>query len=423
VDIALRLECATPVALRARRNNEESATLPYIPGATLLGALAAAHQILRPGERDEFAAFFLAGHVSMGNAYPATFTQAALVRSNNLVAPLPLTAQSCKRYPGFLSQDDVDHPQHGVFDHLLPWLRFALSAETDHSGLEAQKDCARCAAPLAPIAGYYRRNARGAGFRSRAPLVLHTHVGIDRATGTAQEGILYSRQALDQGTVLQAHLRVAADAGAPAGGLQQFIADVNKEDLWRVGGGRTRGLGLLRHLHSATLTSPYGTAADIRQRLDDFNRRLRAAAPAAAQAHYVPLTLRSDLLLPDHLPRWRTCLDGEALADHGLPGAQLAYHVAHVSRVRGWNAVQGLPRLDALAIAQGSVFVLAFAAPPDIAALERLQRDGMGVRRDGGYGRITVADPFHHGATDPYRRGGDGEGEGQGKGQGGGQDR
>lgn len=407
MDIALRLECATPVALRARRVSEDSATLPYIPGMTLLGALAAAHQILRPDEHHEFAAFFLGGHVRMGNAYPAMFPQSALSRSNNLVAPLPLTARSCKRYPGFLSQDEVDHPHHGVFDHLLLWLRFALDGETNYAELEAQKDCPRCAASLAPISGYYRRNARGVSGRSRVPLVLHSHVGINRATGTAQEGILYSRQALDQGTALQAHLHVADNAITSAVAVHEFIMEVNKEDLWRVGASRTRGLGSLRHLSSATLTFPLGTAEDIRQRLDTFNQRLRAADPALPPACYVPLTLRSDLLLPDRLGRWRTHLDGEALGGHDLPDGRLVYHAARVSRVRSWNTVQGLPRPDALAVAQGSVFVLAFAAVPDIAALERLQREGMGVRREGGYGRLTVADPFHQGAADPYRRAGE----------------
>lgn len=64
-------------------------------------------------------------------------------------------------------------------------------------------------------------------------------------------------------------------------------------------------------------------------------------------------------------------------------------------RVTGWSGLWGLPREDALAIGMGSVFVVRFEQEPDFGALLRLQEEGIGERKAEGFGRVTVADPFH----------------------------
>jgi len=401
VDILVSLDAASPLALRAHRNAEESATLRYIPGGTLLGALARVHRVLRPVAADEFADFFLRGQVSMGDAYPATFAQDTLREPAHLAAPLPVTARSCKRWPGFRYQTDEDHPYHGVSDHLMPWLLFALSEETAVAPLDAVKECPfpRCRAAMDVIGGYYRWNREaGAIGRPTETLALRSHTGINRATGTGQDAILYSRQAIAQGSILQAHLRLD-DALAET--LYPFMEQASAASQWRIGTGRTRGLGLvrLRALDKRVVDAPLGTAEDVAERVNQFNAHLHRQAAAWAialpQPCYVPITLRADMLLTDGLLRWRARLDEDTLAAHGLAGARLVYHSAQLSRVLGWNGLLGLPRPDALAVARGSVFVFAFDAVPDAAALARLQHDGVGRRREEGFGRVMVADPFH----------------------------
>jgi CRISPR-associated protein Csx10 len=119
------------------------------------------------------------------------------------------------------------------------------------------------------------------------------------------------------------------------------------------------------------------------------------AGVALPTGWYVPMTLASDVLVLDPLLRWGLQLDGSTLAEVGLSGATLVYHTASMRRVTGWNGLWGLPRDDALAIGMGSVFLVRFEQEPDVSALLRLQEEGIGERKAEGFGRVTVADPFH----------------------------
>lgn len=422
-DAVLTVKAVTPLALRAHRSAEESATLREIPGSTLLGALAAAHRRLWPAtglpgadgqdgtasrkNEEEFAAFFLSGKVQVGTAYPAVFrTENLTAAMTAVVSPLPLTARSCKRWPGFRADADVDHLTHGVSDHLLPWLIFTLGGEAHVAALDAVRDCgylsaggaAPCGAALDIIAGYYRRDSQGHRGRAQETLIVRTHTGINRTTGTVEPRILFSRQAIDAGTLLQT--RVFLDDSVVQA-WWTFIQDAAERGLWRVGTGRTRGMGLLR-LASVGLkqpSAPAATSAAIADRLAAFASHLESAAQRVTldlgQKTFVPLTLHADLLLRDHLLRWRTCLGADVLAAQGLPGAELVFHTARTVRVMGWDGQRGLPYADAVGIARGSVFVFAFSTPPDLAALASLQEQGLGLRKEAGFGRLVVADPFH----------------------------
>ncbi len=52
----LRVTARSPLAIRSDHAEGGVKTTQYIPGATLLGSLAASHRILRPEQEDEFAA-------------------------------------------------------------------------------------------------------------------------------------------------------------------------------------------------------------------------------------------------------------------------------------------------------------------------------------------------------------------------------
>jgi hypothetical protein len=70
--LRINLKAETPIAFRTRRNPAHNATLPYVPGSSLLGSLAQAHHELRQ-DLEEFAAFFLHERIYFGNCYPAVF--------------------------------------------------------------------------------------------------------------------------------------------------------------------------------------------------------------------------------------------------------------------------------------------------------------------------------------------------------------
>ena len=74
--------------------------------------------------------------------------------------------------------------------------------------------------------------------------------------------------------------------------------------------------------------------------------------------------------------------------------------VTRHERVRGWHAAHGLPRQDELAVSRGAVFAYLFQGDAAARAalrerLDGLQRDGIGARRNEGFGRIVLSDSFH----------------------------
>jgi hypothetical protein len=74
--------------------------------------------------------------------------------------------------------------------------------------------------------------------------------------------------------------------------------------------------------------------------------------------------------------------------------------ITRQERVRGWNAALGLPRQDEWAVARGSVYAYVFEGDKEsreslLDRLERLQGNGLGLRRSEGFGDVVVSDEFH----------------------------
>jgi CRISPR-associated protein Csx10 len=265
------------------------------------------------------------------------------------------------------------------------------------------------------IAGSYARHGgafRLADYQGRQ--LLQTHTGIDRLRGTVQAQILYNRQVLDEGTCFWGVVR-ASDEEAPL--LQRFIEEVGHSGLLRVGTGRTRGLGAVE----VTLTPPQDRSVSFtafRERLLSFDRRLkeyladygvpspRRTQGEAKEPFYFALTLYSPAILCDEFLRYRGRIDEAVLAELlGPPFTREDLRCLHMAaalrHVAGWNNLWGLPRAAEYAIERGSVFLFACwerdGADRDslIAALFKLEEEGIGRRRAEGFGRVCVSDPFH----------------------------
>ena len=70
-------------------------------------------------------------------------------------------------------------------------------------------------------------------------------------------------------------------------------------------------------------------------------------------------------------------------------------------QLRGWNAAHGLPRQDEWSVARGSVYVYCFQGTTEARAgliqhLSTLSEDGVGLRRNEGFGTVVVSDDFHY---------------------------
>jgi len=63
----------------------------------------------------------------------------------------------------------------------------------------------------------------------------------------------------------------------------------------------------------------------------------------------------------------------------------------------GWSTAWGLPKPTALAARMGSVYAFRWEGTVDelLPELERIEQEGVGERRDEGFGECLVCHPFH----------------------------
>ncbi len=411
----IQLDAISPLAIRSDHAAGGTDAAKYIAGNTLLGSLAAVYRRVHPERTDDFEKLFLGESVLYPNLYPAVFNDEGLHNSNLPVYPLPKTAQSCKRHPGFLSSEDEEHDGHGVRDSLIDWTLFKEYQQTDTKSLAAlrhYKTCHykihendKCAIVMAAINGYYRRdriapyNMTAAQSHTR----LQTRTGINRESGTVQEGILYNRQVFEEGMRFCGTVTFLDDELVPP--FEDFIEEVGYEGLVRIGTGRTRGMGQV-----AIVAGPGGNQQDdffsFTQRLDAFNKRLYEQANcfeinALRHSYFFALTLHSPLILQDELLRYKGSVCAETLKELlNVPMPEFAqiYQTASIQRVTGWQDMWGLPRTNEYAIETGSVFLFACSSPLEEEArkaLFELEQQGIGKRRAEGFGRICISDQFH----------------------------
>jgi CRISPR-associated protein Csx10 len=434
--LSIRVTAEAPLAIRADHAPDGAKGADFIPGTTLVGALAAAYRLLNPTQTDEFERLFLREQVLYPSLYPATFKHEnkemqALQATDLPVYPLPKTAQSCKRHDGFRLPQDDEVKAHGVHDSLIDWAIAKLGQEYGSSdpllALKKHKFCPwpnddwpddnetrdkACGEVMDHYRGYYRRhNKKPYMIIARPNMRLRTHTGIDRETGTVEEGILYNREVFEEGMRFWGSILFPEDDKELVPLFEGFIKEIGPTGLVRIGTGRTRGMGRVT-LRVQHLPDEQSRFASFQQRLDKLNKKLHDQAAdfglnGLDNKFYFALTLHSPLILCDEFLRYRGTIDHDVLqkllqdlpgADCEIPGLKRIYQAASVSRITGWQEMWGLPRTNEYAIDTGSVFLFECTAPLDEKVRERLfklEEQGLGKRRVEGFGRICISDQFH----------------------------
>ena len=274
-----------------------------------------------------------------------------------------------------------------------------MSRQTCIDVLKKFTTCTDCENPLDRFTGFYRRNRKTSEQgKASVSLGLRTRIGIDRATGSAHQGILYSREFLQPGMTFWGTVIVPDEQDER---FRAFIQKANESGLLRLGNNRTRGFG--RVTLAVTPTSIGEQDMELlRQRIRNFDAQFRAQAKQYDIKHphalYLPITLTADAILYDRLLRQRTGLDEKVLDDLGIKGAERIYCNSSVRRVMGWNDLWRVPKADDIAIAMGATFLFGLSHDLDDALLHRLhnlERRGIGIRRREGFGRLLIASPFH----------------------------
>ena len=425
------LKVTAQSALTIRSDHAEGGvkTTYAIPGATLLGSLASAHRTLYTENNTDFTTFFLSNNISFPQLYPAKFGE-GLQDTNVPVMPLPRTAQSCKRFPGFFFEAKKDHEDesHGVRDSLLDWGIFSLLQKHSQSSLaidtllnplrdhehcyydKGRYSSSHCDQVMDRLRGYYRRDDIDdkALMRAKADTRLQTRTGINREWGVVEESILYNREVFDDDMVfwgeLLLHDTPDAEYKTLASDFQAFVAEAVKERVIRMGTGRTRGLG---RVEIAMQDAPDNTFGIFIEKLDRFNITMRKVAREAKvpylDPYYFAITLQSPLILRDPFLRYQKTIDVQSLSR--LLGSsatsytfEQVYQSVETQRISGWNELWGTPRSNNYAMEMGSTFLFACKQPPNEdlrQALHALEVNGCGERVMEGFGRISISDRFH----------------------------
>ena len=203
---SLNLETISPLAIRSDHAPTGADSAGYISGTALSGSLAAVHRHYHQQDSAQFEQLFLSGQVYYPDLYPATFgSEEMLTAIDAPVYALPKTAQTCKRFSGFVPLDDEKDVEkddrHGVRDTLLDWAAFELADRVQKAGqaievtsllgpLQARKYCSHpgCGRPMDHLDGFYRRSEDGKLAKAEVEKRkrLQTHTGINRDTGTVQ---------------------------------------------------------------------------------------------------------------------------------------------------------------------------------------------------------------------------------------------
>lgn len=328
------------------------------------------------------------------------------------------TMVTCKAAPGFASQSKPHDPKHGVFDTVLNQLAFN---ELRHRGLRTlpPQRCEHkvgendlCNAPLEPLGKRYVRETSG---RYRVAPSLRTrrmtHVGINRRRETAEQGLLFSVQAITENTQFIGCMTL------PESWDENRVDELKRllKSITRIGGEQTYGLGRVE----ITVKEADDDDEDVPTCVRAFNAKLKevwsdCGGKDAPQGDYFTVDLLTPALLttPDGTPTVQLTAGmlkerAVKLGFSNLPtieqvccpddaGVSCPLMFTAPTTVAGWSDAWGLPKPPVLAAVAGSVYVF---RTDDLSAwhdaLTAIEAQGIGARREEGFGAVRVCDPFH----------------------------
>lgn len=387
----LTLKALSPLALHRHRASEQfSATLDYIPGSAVRGALADLYLAGEPkrAQEPEFQQLFISGNVLFSDFLPSSGGHSSLTRLS------PATAVACKRF---------DEQHSGSLSDSLLWLELVRDRETELINYFNQwRTCSECGSAgldgkrdrvelgyYTSVAGYERINVRRR---------MIMGVAISRSTKTAAHSMLFSHEAIEESDVHQDVLfrgTVTVPNPKTRLTLQQLLP---RNQSLAVGYGRSRGWGRLE----GSWDTPRAELTSLEERWENLNnavRQLWKRFDMKPAGQYFSLTLQSHLALRDGAGQ--PVLGKIATADLDLPGpVERCRCVLSAVPIAGWNTALDLPKADTLALSRGSVLLFRLPLDTDrglvIERLGEIEREGAGERRAEGFGAITVCDPFHY---------------------------
>jgi CRISPR-associated protein Csx10 len=365
------------LAQRSEAGNEFE-TVGVIPGTALLGALAgraAARYDLEgdPNARQAFVQTFLRGRVVFPALLPAYYQDWAV----RPAVPAPLDLLTCKVYPGFKHKSDA----HGAVGY--------ARGDRDPHGCQTCREEHNTDTPLRHLGGFVTIHERPQHFK----LVRchEMHIAIEPVSGRVNPGDLYGYVSLEPGQYFLGEL-VCADETAWAA-LRQMANLPDPGELFRLHVGKATGRGHGRV--SVVMERVSADAVDPWRGLPLADRVQDTSAPLV-------LTSLTDAIVPDPWGRFRVGFDKVWLEELLGAPVKIERAFAQARVVDGFFGHLGLPRFRDLALVAGSAVGFRFAGSPPADLLDRLaaiEHDGVGLRREEGYGQVAFNHPLYDGCV------------------------
>lgn len=362
-----------PLLVQQHRQTHTPKTLEYLPGSSLRGALAGAY--LRIGGNPKGSIFMDLFGLN-GPLYPDLLPAS---KPEILSECLPLTAISCKRYPGFKLQNNA----HGVRDSLT------MLAYNRWSDQENSKfwQCPDCNNDCTLFNGFWNNQLQNP-IKEQPSLILKRHTGIDRCTGTVAASIFYSPQ------IMREDISIGQTQYLTG---RIFLSNSQKEALQELisnqtifaGADRARGFGELQ-IELQEMKRP---KIDLSSWSKAWKQKyVEDTGEEPWPGEYFSLKLASNSILVDDFLRPTANLDLD------FTGLECVGKSVKQTLVRGWQASWGLPKPDDPAIQRGSVYLFRYTKD-ELKSLEQylneLSQKGVGLRKTEGLGAVRICEPIH----------------------------
>jgi len=348
---------------RQRPAGNQFETCEFIPGATILGTLAnkaAQRNDLSDAQiYTQFVSLFLRGGVNFPILYPAYHHQNSLYPT----IPAPLGLLTCSVLPFSESGDG-----HKAFSANLC------------------ERCPRCnEEKLEPVRGFVILRRKGDSHVYSPNRSSELHIHIDEESGRVKEGQLYGYTVLDAGQYFVGELICASNEAWKH--LQKMTGIAEKTPLqWRLGKARRRGYGkVTTWLKRCDEEAPLWIQLPLEQRITDPKQP-------------ISLTLLTDTIISNHWGQQAVSFSEKWLEDVlGLGAVQIKDTYARTRVVDSFNSHLGLPRWRDTALTAGSVVWFTLKNPPENwqKHMESLERGGIGLRCNEGFGRVAFNHPVY----------------------------
>ncbi|GIV79009.1 MAG: hypothetical protein KatS3mg050_3403 [Litorilinea sp.] len=392
LEVLLRLDEPLLLARRAEAGNQFE-TLDTIPGSVLRGALAwriaqRFSKALQPGSvvYQNFANLFFGDLVRFSSLMPVETRPENPSRGySTIIAPRDLF--TCELHHGY-SKPSSDKG-HGVWS--------LLHTSQQECPICAVEDTARgrraAAVKLETLGGFISlvKNAPRAKHKPRQTVEMHIRIAPE--SGRVNTGDLYGYVALEPGQYFAGEITCTDES---VWNILQAMADLQPDAVNELTLGKATQRG-------------YGKVSAIFRHREEPLWHLQSLQERLPSAENVTMLLLSDAIVPDPWGRfWRgfdpawlkralRLPDGaEVSIDRNKDGEVLAFSA--VRTVDAFNAKLGLPRTRDVAIVAGSSARLTFkgiALDDLVKVLDEVESQGIGLRRDEGFGRVAFNHPVY----------------------------